>query len=310
MFKGISASTEKFLLDVSRLQRRTMSAQQQITSGLRLQRVSDAPDQVSSLMDTRASLERVRQVGKNLGRVKTEVDTAEKAMQSAVSLLERARTLASQGASGHQNAATRAQVAAELQGILQRMVAVTATTVEGRYIFAGDNDQAPPYELDPYAPSGVTPYLGSASTRKIADASGTPFDIAKSANLIFDTADPERNVFTAINGMRRALLAVDSPPDPPDPTIPTLDQALRNLAVSSQHLNEQLAGYGLIQNRVSESVDASTQMELNLRKQIADVEEADLAEAAIELTQSNTNLEAAMSARARVPRRSLFDYLG
>ncbi len=190
------------------------------------------------------------------------------------------------------------------------MVAISSTAIEGRYLFSGDTDQTAPYQLDPAVPSGVTPYQGANSTRLVADASGLPFAVAQTAADIFDSPNPSENVFLAVNGMRRALLAVDNPPDPPDPTIPTLDQALTNLDTAGVFVNQKLASYGLVQNRVNESREAAARLELNLKQQIAGIEEADLAEAASELQQSRTALDAAFTVRAQLPRKSLFDYVG
>ncbi|MBV6430914.1 MAG: hypothetical protein IANPNBLG_01035 [Bryobacteraceae bacterium] len=310
MLSGLPPSAEKFLIDINRLQQRNERAQQQITSGLKLSKVSDGPDDISRLLSARAGLDRVHQVQLNLGRVKVEVDSAENALGNAVSLVERARVLASQGSSGQQDAPARMQIAGELQGILERLVSVASTAVEGRYIFSGDNDQVAPYALDPATPGGVTAYQGSVSTREVADASGLRFSVAQTADNIFDSADPETNVFQAVNGMRRALLAVDNPPDPPDPSIPSIEQAMHNLGAASIYLNQRLAGYGLVQNRVAEAGDTANKLAVSWKQQVSSIQDADLAEAATELTQSGMALEAAFSARAKSPRRSLFDYLG
>jgi flagellar hook-associated protein 3 FlgL len=310
MLSGINAASEKFLQDLGRLQKRSERAQQQLTSGLKVQSAADAPDDISRLLGARAGLDMVQQVSLNLGRIKTEVDTAEGAMQNAVSLMERARALGSQGASNTLSKSSREQLANELGGILERLVAVSSTAVEGRYIFSGDNDQAAPYTIDLAVPKGVSTYQGASSTRLVADASGLEFSVAQTADEIFDSADDEKNVFLAVNGMRRALLAVDSPPDPPDPTIPTMAQALHNLGEAGLYLNTRLTRYGLAQNRVTESINTAAKLQLSLKAQIANIEEADLAAAALELSQTRTHLEAAFTARAQNPRRSLFDYMG
>lgn len=310
MMRGIPSSTERFLIDINRLQKRSVKAQQQLASGLKISKVSDSPDEVSRLLSARANLESVLQTQQNLGRIKVEVDTAERALQNSVSLVERARTLGAQGSNDLQGAATRQQIADELQGILERLVTAAATAVEGRYVFSGDADQTPPYSLDLSMPNGVGSYQGAAANRKVADASGLLFATGQSADLIFDSADAEQNVFGAVNGMRRALLAVDNPPDPPDPTIPTVSEALHRLDTASRYLNQRLSTYGLIQNRVRESLDGAARLEISQRAQIAGIEEADLAQAAVELTQTRTNLEAALQARATSPRRSLFDVMG
>lgn len=310
MLNGLSTSAQRFLLDIERQESRSERAQRQLTSGLKLAQVSDAPDDVSRLLSARAGLERTTQIQLNLGRVKTEVDTAETSLQTAVQLMDRARVLGAQGSSGQQSAATRKQVAAELEGVLQRLVSTANVSVEGRYLFSGDADQVAPYAVDLLVPGGVTPYQGSTSSRRIADASGLTFSVALTADSIFESANADENVFAAVNGMRRALLAVDDPPFPPDPTIPSLDEAMHNLGQANLFLNQKLANYGLTQNRVSEATEAATELELSLRRQVADIEEADLAEAATELTQSKTGLDAAFQTRATAPRRSLFDYLG
>ncbi len=310
MLSGLPSSTERFLLDLDRAQRRSEKAQRQITSGLRMHTAADDPQAITRLLDARAGLERAAQTKLNMGRVKVEVDTAEQALQQAASIMDRARSLAAQGASGHQEASTRQHVAAELESLLGRLVSVSATAIEGRFLFSGDTDQTAPYSLDLAVPSGVSAYQGADSTRQIADASGLAFAVGVSAQEIFDSPNPDENVFAAVNGMRRALLAVDNPPIPPDPTIPTLSEALQNVNTATTYVNQKLAGYGLTQNRVNEAIAMASKMELSLKQQIAGIEEADITEAASELLQSRTALEAAFTVRAQNPRRSLFDYMG
>jgi flagellar hook-associated protein 3 FlgL len=310
MVSGLNPSSENFLLNLERIQKRSQRAQNQLTSGLRLTSVSDDPDQVSRLLESRANLDRIVQTQNNLGRVKVEVDASEQALQTAVSVVERARVLGTQGGGTYQSANTRQQVANELQGQLQRLIALSGTQVEGRYVFSGDNDQVMPYDFDPNAPSGVTTFQGSASTRQIEDAQGALFGVSRNAQEIFDSDTPEKNVFLAVNNLRRALLAVDNPTNPPDPTIPSIETALANVGTAGNFLNTQLSWYGLVQNRVQEATDNSHNLELSYRNQIANIEEADLASASIELTQSKVDLDAALSAKAKTPPTSLFDFLG
>jgi len=87
-------------------------------------------------------------VDANLGRVKTEVDSAETALRSAITLVVRAQTLGAQGANGTASAQDRIVIAGEIGAILQRLVGVADTSVEGRYVFSGDADQQSPYAID------------------------------------------------------------------------------------------------------------------------------------------------------------------
>lgn len=310
MISSLPPSAERFLLDLNRVQERAARAQRQLTTGLKIQGVSDDPDVISRLLYADTRLSESQQTQANLGRVKVEVDTAEEALRNAVSVLDDVRVIGAQAAGTTVPAETRQQLADQLQGRLERMVAIAGTQVEGRYVFAGDKDQAVPYDVDQTTASGVTTYAGSASTRQVTDAAGLAFPIAKDAQTIFDSSDDTKNVFKAITNLRKALLAVDNPPNPPDPTIQTVADALDAVKSAAVYLNTQLSFYGLTQNRVQEATSTAQSAEINYKAQIANIQEADMAAAAVELQQSSINLNAALEAKAKTPRSSLFDFLG
>src|SRR4051794_1447879 len=100
MISGLDSSTDRFLTDLSATTRRVERAQQQVTSGKRITVASDDPDKISSLVEDRSELSAAQQAESGMSRVKTEVDTSEAALASAVKLLDRARVIATQGATG------------------------------------------------------------------------------------------------------------------------------------------------------------------------------------------------------------------
>src|SRR5579864_2748935 len=147
MISGIDPAAEQFLaaLDLSKAQ--TDRAQKQISSGLKFQDASDAPDQVSDILKLRADVARNSQVQTNLSSVKAQVDTAEQAIENAVQLVERARTLAAKGATGTETVSSRAQIAQEVISLQQQLVSLSATQIGGRFVFGGDADQTAPYQI-------------------------------------------------------------------------------------------------------------------------------------------------------------------
>jgi flagellar hook-associated protein 3 FlgL len=127
MISGLDASTEQFLADLGRTQARMQTAQRQISSGLKFNDASDAPDQVSDILKLRADISRNSQVHSNLGTVKDQVNAAEQAVEAAVLLVERARTLAAQGATGIQTAAGRLQIAQEVRSTHEQLAGLSAS---------------------------------------------------------------------------------------------------------------------------------------------------------------------------------------
>ena len=300
MISSLDPSALRFLSGLDQIQQRSQRAQQQLTTGLRINTVSDDPDQITNLLQTRSDLERVKQTDFNLGRVKTEVDTAENALQSAVKLVERAQTLGSQGQSNVNSAEVRQDLAGELGGVLQQLVGISGTAVDGRYVFSGDNDQQPPYTIDLTQPNPISPYNGTPATRQIQNSDGSLISVSKSAQDIFDNADGAKNVFTSINNLRVALLNNDQA---------GIDAALPDLLSSATFLNTQLAFYGTVQNQITSGLDFGSTLETQLQSQMSQIQDADMAQAITELTQAKTQQDAALAARAKTPMTSLFNYL-
>src|SRR5690242_10345245 len=164
MISSLDPAALRFLSGLEQIQQRTQRAQRELTTGLRINSVSDGPEQIANLIQTKTDLDRIQQIDLNLGRVKTEVDTSENALQTAVKLVERAQTLGSQGQSNINSADVRKDLAGELGGILEQLVSISRTAVDGRYVFSGDSDQQAPYTVDLNQPNPISPYGGSPAT--------------------------------------------------------------------------------------------------------------------------------------------------
>src|SRR5450432_3270471 len=163
MISSLNASNSAFLAQLNAIQARMDKAQKQLSSGLRINDASDAPDQISELLSARASLASTQQTSQNLTRVKTEVDSAESALQQASTAIQQAQVLGTQGANTTSTADTRTTLGNQVGSIIEQLVGISRTTVEGRYIFSGDNDQTPPYTVDLTQSSPIGNYQGSAA---------------------------------------------------------------------------------------------------------------------------------------------------
>jgi flagellar hook-associated protein 3 FlgL len=298
MIEFFDPSNRMFLDGMDIIQGRALRAQQQLTTGLKINTVSDDPDHIANLMQVRTSLAQTQQIASNLVRVKTETDTAEGALSNAVSLLERISTLASEGQPTTQTADARSQIAGEVGSVLQQMVGIANTGVEGRFIFAGDADQTQPYTID--QTGTVSAYAGSAATRQIQHPDGSLFQISKTAQGIFESADPAKNVFALVAGLRTALLNNDQA---------GIDAAVSNLPGASADLNNQLAFYGTVQNRVAGGIDFAANLETQLKTQQSGIQDADLTSAITDLNQAAIQQQAALAAEKEMPRTSLFNFL-
>jgi flagellar hook-associated protein 3 FlgL len=301
MVSSLQPSTQEFLNSVNRIAAEMSTAQAQLSTGLRVNVVSDQPDVIAPLLTAQANLSSTQQVTANLGLVSTEVNTAEQSVSSAVSLYDQVQSLSAEGATGTQTPSGQAAIAQQLQSLEQQMVGLANTQVNNRFIFSGDADQTQPYTYDPTQPDPVSAYQGSSSTRTIQTANGTSFPVSLTAQQIFDSTDPTTNVFTSINNMVTALQSGNST------AIQTANSAL---APVGTYMNTQLAFYGTAQDAVSSATTAAATLTIQLQTQISGMQDADETQSILNLTQAQTEQQAALQSFEQIPRTTLFDFLG
>jgi flagellar hook-associated protein 3 FlgL len=300
MISSLNASDQNFLVSLAQIQAADQAAQTELSTGLKINTVSDAPDQISELLQTNADLSQTQQVETNLNQVTTEVNTAESTLESSVSLVERAETLGAEGANSTSTAATNQNLADELGTVLQQLVSNANTTVEGRYIFSGDSDQTAPYSIDLTQTNPVSAYQGTAATREIQGADGSQFAVSLTAQDIFDSPNAQQNVFTSINNLRVALLNNDSS---------GINSALADVQTSDAFINQQLAFYGTVQDRLTSASNYAQNYDTQLQTQISGIQDANEAQAITQMTEAQTQEQAALESRAQIPKQTLFDYL-
>ena len=188
IIRGMDAHTQRFLLDVGRTQRRVARANDQINSGLKLAKPSDAPDKMSSLFRVQTGLEQLDQSLRLLAETRAELESAEQVMQQGVKLMDKAVALATQGATGTTSNAMRRTIGDQVANLHEQMVALSRTVVSNRHIFSGDRENIPLYPAVNLSGDPALP---------VTDADGNPLPASAAAwsyssgNLpVFQSAPP------------------------------------------------------------------------------------------------------------------------
>jgi flagellar hook-associated protein 3 FlgL len=306
MIQSLTPDSALFLTNLARIQRRIDVAQRQVSSGYRLERASDDPAAVVELLQLQVESDVNLQIQANLDREKSEVDIAARVIDNAVKLVERAAVLGTQASGSLQSAEKRLQILEEVQGIHSQLVAATQTVVNGRFIFSGDRDQTPAYRSNPSLEGGVERLQFSGATREVKEPGGTSFAVSRTAHDIFDDRDASNNptasnVFVAVQQLATGL-QTNAPA--------VIDSAMQLIRDAAQHLNSELSFYGVTQNRLAAAISTGQQYELQFRTRLSQIRDADVVEAATELSQARLHQEATIAAQANNRPRNLFDYLG
>ena len=305
MISGLDANTQLLINSINSTQEDLSRAQNQISSGVRINRAADDPGAIMDLLQTRTDLARVTQSKNNLTAVQNEVQTADGVLQNAVQLLQNAGVLATQGTNANLTTSQRQTMATEIQGILAQMVTISSTQANGEYIFSGDQTGSPPYQVDSSSPTGVDQLVTSPATRLIQDPTGLTFAASKTAQEIFDARDgsgnvTSGNVFAALQNLANALLSNNTA---------DINAAAQGINSASDYLNQQAAFYGLVENRVTNALDLAKKFQVQDQTQLSNQQDTDVASAALQVTQDNTHLNAALASASKNRTTSLFDYI-
>ncbi|MGA2134219.1 MAG: hypothetical protein ABSH50_18145 [Bryobacteraceae bacterium] len=294
-----------FLSSLQQIENRISTADQQLSSGLRVNQASDAPDQISGILQLRAQIAGVQQTQENLTNVTPQVQSAGSAIQQAIQVLDTATQLATEAANGTSTASQRLDAVPQVQGILEQLVSLSQTAVNGQYIFSGDQSSQPSYALNA-AGNGVQQLITPGAPGQIEDANGIPFSIGLTAQQIFDDRDAggnpaSDNVFASVTGLLTALQANDST---------GIQTALGNIQAASAYLNDQSSFYGAAQNNITTASNAAATTLTQLQQQLSNEQDADAAQSSLDLQSALTNEQAAMEAQAELKPQSIFSYLG
>jgi len=302
MFNTVSTATDRFLADLSNIEQRLVTAQRQVSSGLRMQDVSDSPDQVSALLVLKAHISHNNQLKSNLGHVQTEVSAAESAINTATTLMDKARQIAAQGLNGTTTTDTRAQLASQVKDLINEMFGLTNTSVEGRYVFAGNKDQSAPYaSVDLTTANGVGAYQGASSTRVVEHPNGSTFSVSLTASQVFDQGGPSTSVLQSLASLYNNLT---------NNNVAGLTTDAANVSTASSYLSGQQALYGDMLNQITDAQTYQQKLDTQYQVQLSNLQDADSVTAITNLQQASVSQQAALQAHAAMPTKSLFDYLG
>jgi flagellar hook-associated protein 3 FlgL len=299
--------TAWFLNGLANLQQQETQTQIELSSGYQINDAADSPSQAPELIQLGSTLAAVQDYQTNLSNVQTEATAADSALGSGISLIQNAVTLATEGAGSAATAATNQALATQVQNIQQQLVAIANTTVDGRAIFGGDQDQSAPYRYDATSATGVDRLTSDTSSRVIVNTQGETVYQPLTAQQIFDPVDAAgaptaNNTFAALESLETALKANDSS---------GVANALTSLQTASTYVGRQQAYYGDSEQRLTNEQTAAANQVTALQAQIGGIRDTNVAQAATDLTQESADQSAAVGAESEISQqKTLFDYLG
>ncbi len=174
-------------------QARLSRIQEQVATGKRIITPSDDPGAAAEIIRLRSELNQVEAYQRNADQAISALSFEEGAIAGAESILQRARTLAVQGANdGTLSASDREIIASEIDGLRDSLLNIGNTrNADGEYIFAGDTVNTEAFS----EAGGVVNYNGSGGPRFINIASGIRIQVNDTGADLFAGAAAGNGAF-------------------------------------------------------------------------------------------------------------------
>jgi flagellar hook-associated protein 3 FlgL len=284
------------LADLQQSQVSLNTALQEVSTGKSVNQPSDNPSASAAMVQNTIETGDVDQYTQNVTSVLSTVQSASSALSNVTTSLTQAVSLGTEGANGTNSAADLQSIASEVQGILSSVVSAANTSVAGTYVFGGTGTSTP-YTADPTSPTGYT-YNGTSDSNSVAVGDNTSIQINLPGSQIFSNAS--NNVIGALSSLVTALQSGNSA---------SIGTATAGVDSALNFVGQQQVFYSNAETQLNAQGTALQQDTVTLSTQENNLIGVDEATAATELSQAETDNNAAMAAAAKVLPNSLLNYL-
>ena len=291
---------------VSRLQSNLQAldqAREEVSSGRKVNVMSDDPGAASEILRTNSSLRAITQYKRNVSTAQTRSTAEETVLDQLTTTLSRAIDLAVQGASSNSSPQGRTISKAEVDQALSFAVSLGNTKVGDNYLFGGTRASEQPLKV-PATTTDPFTNLTDSSSNPVNPSGGIPIEIRDGYSVT-----PNHNatqVFLSSNALQslRDLSTALGNND-----VPAINAALGSLQGAADNVQTLIADQGARSNAYQQTSDHLNSQELDTTKYRSDLRDVDAEKALVALAERQTGYQAALLATSKVLGLSLANYL-
>lgn len=160
-------------------------ANEVVTTGNRVNRLSDDPIGSTKIVSLRSSIENFDQIQKNIDTGRTWLNASETALSTTRDLISEAKLRTLQLANASTNEAQRKDAVTHIDSILRKLVDLGNTEINGSYIFAGTDNKVRPFEFDDTVNPTEVIYNGDSNSFAVKTGKISSLAISRDGEAVF-----------------------------------------------------------------------------------------------------------------------------
>jgi flagellar hook-associated protein 3 FlgL len=281
-----------FMANLETLNESLNAINRQVSTGKKINSLMDSPADSAEIASLKEQASEIDQYQSNVNTASYFLQSADSILNEVNNLVASIYTQGSQSTSETVNPANRAAMATEIRTLRDQILSHANTQVRGRYLFAGSDILSTPFAI-----SGDTvSYQGNDAVNGIAVDDGMAISESVSGSKAFNT------VFSAVSTLLTAMDAND---------VSKISDALSQFSSALSDLGLARGQIGSNLNALQNVTSNLSSKETGLTERRSKLEDANMATAAVQLSQTQNALQAALTVGGSIlSQQDLFDILG
>ncbi len=280
------------------------SIQEKISSGKNFNRVSDDPVSANLLMGINDRYSGNEQFKSNISKANIWLNMTSTALDGMSKTMADIKTLVATVTNGSNNQNTLNDTAASLTLMRQQLADMGNTQLDDQYLFAGTATNTKPFDSDVVIPPAVASpdlYNGNDNVNIVQiDVSATENLNITGSSVLGDNSGGNVNILWELDKLIAAIKVND---------IPGIQAGANQVELAADQIQRAQVTAATRISRLEFMDKMLDNTKNTLQTVYSNVQNADYAKLAVELTQQKTAFEATLSSTAKITQMSLLDYL-
>ena len=276
--------------------------QEVISTGKQINRPSDDPEGSRVVLNYRTILSNIEQYSENIDFGQGWCQTTNETLDIVSKSLLRCRELAQTQMNSTSSEESRATSAKEVEGMYEDLLNLANTKYEGRYLFAPERMETPPFDPDTVLddpPENPSENPSEFSMQiKIGDERKVQINTTKD---VFTGGEDGKNLFKVMDQLKTSLEGND--PDAINASFAEVDQALKQVTL-------QQGGIGVNVQSLDRNQEALDKLKNLTETSLSQREDADLVEKALEFVTKSDNHSINLATLSKILNTNLLDLIG
>jgi len=330
-----------FVENIFQQQKALSDTRTKIASGYKINSAGDDPAAASTISQYQSLVNRIDAQTNRMSLAENMLSQQEGVVSNAQNLMIRAKEITTQAASESYSPSQRRQLATEVWGIRNAMVAAANTKVLGKYIYGGTADSVPPVTLSatPYLfPTITPPAVAAEANNRYLFTTATGVNGARTINMtddevlkittgvplggtsfFADSINALERLGRTLEGYRTTPEVSNANPDlggaafvfPPDfhGQTSALQNAIGQIDTAKERFTIELSDIGGRMNRIDQAKTFLSSVREATEKNRSDIQDSDIFEMTSRLTTLQSSFEALLATGSTINRLSLLDFL-